>query len=85
MNRENTKQMKQSRFQSTYTIFVSFREDIQEGKSSGFGLSTFPPSHHGITHGSGLLEFRSHHGCGTAGDSHPTSFNPSMLVDKKLQ
>jgi len=43
-------------------------------RSSGSGLPTYPPSHHDITHDSGLfLGFRSLHGCGAAGDFHSSS------------
>ena len=47
-------------------------------RSSGLGLPTHPPSRHSINHDSDCLGFRSLHGCGAAGDSHPSSSHPSV-------
>ncbi|GBE35975.1 hypothetical protein BMS3Bbin07_00111 [bacterium BMS3Bbin07] len=48
-------------------------------------LPTHPPSRHGITHDSGFLRaFVPFHGCGAAGDFHPSSLTSSLVVNLRL-
>jgi hypothetical protein len=59
-------------------------EDFQMDRSSGSGPPTRLPSRRSIACDSDSLGFRSLHGCGAAGDFHPSSSHPSVndLIDQ---
>ncbi len=53
--------------------------------SSGFGQPTHPPSHPDRFGTVASLGFRSLHGCGAAGDFHPSSAHPPIWTSSVLR
>jgi hypothetical protein len=70
---------------SSREISKIFRTHVLD-RSSGFGLPTYPPSHYGITHNSGICftGFRSLHGCGAAEDFNLSSLTSSHRNQKSM-
>jgi hypothetical protein len=60
--------------------YFSSLEEIRMDGSSGLGLPTHLPSHHGSFMTVAFEGFRSRHGCGAAGAFYPSSSHPSLCV-----